>query len=207
MALRTHVFDQLLASRRFAEARSESELQREWQRVQAEFQERWPDKSHKLIFIIHDRYSEISSDDVSDVLGQVGAVDKRQPIDIVLHTRGGGAAETDQIAAALVGRANTSAYVPIYANSGGTQIALATETIFMGGDAELGPIDLRYGPWSARDLVRIADELGEEAPADLQLVAHEAANALEGETDRVCKLINRRHKGGSAGEVVSWRNH
>ena len=167
--------------------------------MQADFQKAWKRKAH-LIFLVHDRYHYISSDDVADVLSQISALDKRQPIDIILHTRGGGAGESDQIAAALVERPNTCAYVPIFANSGGTEIALATKTIVMGRAAELGPIDLKLGDWSARDLVRTAEELGESASEELRLLAKNATKALKDETRRVCRLINRAHKG-----LLGWR--
>lgn len=190
----------LLATSHFALARTEAELQQQWVKLQSDFQAAWPRRGRKVIFLIHDQYDRISDDDVVEVLGQINDISKSKPVDVILHTRGGSASATDQIAATLVARPRTAAFVPIFANSGGTEIALSTQTIYMGRGAELGPFDLLFNGRPARDLIRLAEELGDKAPPGLRLDAIEATRALKEEARKVCKVINRTHKG-----FLGWR--
>jgi ClpP class serine protease len=64
------------------------------------------------------------------------------PIDIILHTPGGVVLAAEQIAWALKRRTGeVTVYVPHYAMSGGTLIALAADKIVMDKNAVLGPVD------------------------------------------------------------------
>jgi hypothetical protein len=79
-------------------------------------------------------------------------------------------------------------------------IALSTGKIFLGKGAALGPLDLQYGNMRARDVVQIAEELGEEAPPEWRAAARDAKRALGDWTKEVCERINRHHKG-----IFGWR--
>src|SRR5262249_16524375 len=64
------------------------------------------------------------------------------PIDLVLHTPGGLVLPPIQIARAVEAhKAKVTVYVPVYAMSGGTLIALAANEIVLGEFSVLGPID------------------------------------------------------------------
>jgi ClpP class serine protease len=64
------------------------------------------------------------------------------PIDLVLHTPGGLVLAAMQIARAVEAhKAKVTVYVPVYAMSGGTLIALAANEIVLGEFSVLGPID------------------------------------------------------------------
>jgi hypothetical protein len=84
--------------------------------------------------------------------------------------------------------------------SAGTEIALATETVFFGAGANLGPYDLFFNGVSARDLVHMAKRLGERAPLGLQIEAQAAEKALTDEARKTCARISRAHKG-----IFGWR--
>lgn len=195
MNFNTEVFDSIFGARRLAQVQSQKELEETWKDVQQAFEMSWPRKGHALVFLIHDDNGRIGSEDVVNVLGKLNTLGKSTPVDVILHTRGGGASATEQIADALVRRRKTAAFVPYFAYSGGTEVALATELVAFGKAAVLGPTDLIIGGVPARDWVTLAEELGENAPADVRILARDAKRALRGETQRMCKLINRRHKG------------
>lgn len=195
----TH-FDFCLAGQRLAQAQTIAELESEWAAVQKDFAAHWGNEGHVVLFLIHDDYGGISDDDVAELVGKIAALEARTPIDIILHTHGGYASPTHQIAGALVSRPNTAAFVPFLAKSGGTLIALATQKVHMGKVAALGPTDLQIGGWSAREIVKVVNELGDEAAPGDKLLAREAEKALKDETKKINRLINRRHKG-----FLGWR--
>jgi ClpP class serine protease len=86
------------------------------------------------------RYIDI--EDSEQVLRAIRLTAPEVPIDIVLHTPGGLVLAAEQIACAL-GRhkAKVSVFVPHYAMSGGTLIAMAADEIIMDPNAVLGPVD------------------------------------------------------------------
>jgi ClpP class serine protease len=80
-----------------------------------------------------------------DVLKALAAVDPDAPLDVVLHTPGGVSFHGWQIARALKAhRGRKTVFVPYFAWSAGTIIALAADEIVMGPHAALGPIDTQY---------------------------------------------------------------
>lgn len=112
------------------------------------------------------RYIDIN--DSEAILRAVKLTDPQIPIDLVLHTPGGLVLAAEQIAFALCKHpAKVTVFVPHYAMSGGTLIALAADEIVMDENAVLGPIDPQIGRYPAvsllnvlerKDLNRIDDE-------------------------------------------------
>src|SRR5882672_11250460 len=85
------------------------------------------------------RYIDIN--DSEDVLRAIQMTDDDVPIDIILHTPGGLVVAALQIAHAVrEHKARVTVFVPHYAMSGGTLIALAANEIIMSRHAVLGPI-------------------------------------------------------------------
>lgn len=88
----------------------------------------------------------IDIEDSEAVIRAIEMTDDRIPIDVILHTPGGLVLAAEQIASALAARpAAVTVYVPHYAMSGGTLIALAAERIVMSPSAVLGPVDPQVG--------------------------------------------------------------
>ncbi|MBI3741372.1 MAG: ATP-dependent Clp protease proteolytic subunit, partial [Chloroflexi bacterium] len=78
------------------------------------------------------------------------------PIDIVLHTPGGLVLAAEQIAHALIHhQAAVTVFVPHYAMSGGTLVALAADKIIMDPNAVLGPIDPQLGQYPAASILNV----------------------------------------------------
>ena len=90
------------------------------------------------------RYIDI--EDSEAVLRAIRLTPPEMPIDILLHTPGGLVLASEQIAFALKRRqGKVTAFVPHYAMSGGTLVALAADEIVMDPNAVLGPVDPQLG--------------------------------------------------------------
>src|SRR5258707_5281738 len=83
------------------------------------------------------RYIDVN--DSEEVLRAIHLTDSAVPIDIVLHTPGGLVLAATQIARAVLRhKSKVTVFVPHYAMSGGTLIALAADEIVMREHAVLG---------------------------------------------------------------------
>jgi ClpP class serine protease len=81
------------------------------------------------------------------------------PLDLVLHTPGGLVLAALQIAKAVREHTGTvTVFVPHYAMSGGTLIALAADEIVMCEHSVLGPIDPQLGESPAASLIKVVEE-------------------------------------------------
>jgi len=102
------------------------------------------------------RYIDIQ--DSEELLRALRLTAEDMPIDIILHTPGGLALAAEQIAHAICRRrAKVTVYVPHYAMSGGTLIALAADEIVMDPNAVLGSLDPQLGSRPAASIVRAVD--------------------------------------------------
>jgi ClpP class serine protease len=103
------------------------------------------------------RYIDIN--DSEDVLRAVQMTDPDVPLDLVLHTPGGLVLAALQIAKAIrEHKAKVTVFVPHYAMSGGTLIALAADEIVMCKHSVLGPIDPQLGESPAASLIKVVEE-------------------------------------------------
>ena len=77
-------------------------------------------------------------------------LDRGKGLDLILHTPGGNIAATESLVYYLKSLFGTDirVFVPQIAMSAGTMIALATHTIVMGKQSNLGPIDPQFGGMS-----------------------------------------------------------
>ncbi len=81
------------------------------------------------------------------------------PIDIILHTPGGLVLAAEQIAYALLKHpAKVTVFIPHYAMSGGTLIALAADEIVMDENAVLGPLDPQLGQYPAASILKVVEQ-------------------------------------------------
>jgi len=102
------------------------------------------------------RYIDIQ--DSEDVLRAIELTDPQVPIDMILHTPGGLVLASEQIAMALHNHpAKVTVFVPHYAMSGGTLIALAADEIVMAPNAVLGPVDPQVGEFPAASILRVLE--------------------------------------------------
>ncbi len=102
------------------------------------------------------RYIDI--DDSEEVIRAIHMTDPEMPLDLVLHTPGGLVLAAYQIAHAIrLHKGRITVFVPHYAMSGGTLIALAADEIVMEEHAVLGPVDPQLGEYPAASLVKLAE--------------------------------------------------
>ena len=103
------------------------------------------------------RYIDIN--DSEEVLRAIQMTDDEIPLDLVLHTPGGLVLAALQIARAIGSRkGKVTVYVPHYAMSGGTLIALAANEIVMCEHSVLGPIDPQLGQSPAASLLKVVEQ-------------------------------------------------
>jgi ClpP class serine protease len=103
------------------------------------------------------RYIDIH--DSEEVLRAIKLTDPNMPIDLILHTPGGLVLATEQIAMALVHHpGKVTVFVPHYAMSGGTLLALAADEIVMDENAVLGPVDPQLGQWPANSILKAVEQ-------------------------------------------------
>ena len=101
----------------------------------------------------------ISVEDSEEVLRAIRMTPPDMPIDIILHTPGGLVLASQQIACALCDhKAKVTAFVPHYAMSGGTLIALAADEIVMDPHAVPGPIDPQVGQFPAASILKVLEQ-------------------------------------------------
>src|ERR1700732_248152 len=103
------------------------------------------------------RYIDIN--DSEEVLRAIQMTDEDVPLDLVLHTPGGLVLAALQIAKAVRDhKAKVTVFVPHYAMSGGTLIALAADEIVMCSHSVLGPIDPQIGQSPAASLIKVIEQ-------------------------------------------------
>jgi len=105
----------------------------------------------------------ISIEDSERVLRAIRLTPPDMPIDLILHTPGGLVLAAEQIAWAIKRHpAKVTVFVPHYAMSGGTLIALAADEIVMDPNAVLGPVDPQistvHGQYPAASILRALEE-------------------------------------------------
>ncbi|GAB4368432.1 MAG: ATP-dependent Clp protease proteolytic subunit [Elainellaceae cyanobacterium] len=101
----------------------------------------------------------INIEDSEQVLRAIRLTPQDVPIDLILHTPGGLVLATEQIARALVRhRAKVTVFIPHYAMSGGTMLAMAADEIVMDENAVLGPVDPQLGNVAAASVLRVLEQ-------------------------------------------------
>jgi len=115
------------------------------------------------------RYIDVN--DSEEILRAIKLTDPDWPIDLIIHTPGGLVLAAGQIAHALKRhRAKVTVFVPHYAMSGGTLIALAADEIVMDPNAVLGPVDPQLGQSPAASVLTVLDRKKPEDIDDQTLI-------------------------------------
>ncbi len=113
----------------------------------------------------------INIEDSEEVLRAIKLTDPEIPIDLIIHTPGGLALAAKQIAMALKKHpAKVTVFVPHYAMSGGTLIALAADEIVMDPNAVLGPVDPQLGQYPAASIIAAVEKKKLENVDDQTLI-------------------------------------
>jgi ClpP class serine protease len=135
------------------------------------------------------RYIDVN--DSEEVLRAIHLTDPNVPLDIVLHTPGGLVLASLQIARAIhMHKGKVTAFVPHYAMSGGTLIALAASEIVMSEYAVLGPVDPQLGQNPAASILRaVAKKPVAEVDDQTLIYADQAEKAIVQLRESVHELL------------------
>src|SRR5262247_54351 len=113
----------------------------------------------------------IDLEDAQTIIAAIKDTPKDRPIDLIVHTPGGLVLAAMQIARAIEAHpGKVTVFVPVYAMSGGTLIALAADEIVLGEFSVLGPIDPQIAGFPAASIVRVRQSKPIEHIFDLTLV-------------------------------------
>lgn len=133
----------------------------------------------------------INIEDSEQVLRAIRLTPEKMPIDILLHTPGGLVLATEQIAHAIRKHpAKVTVYVPHYAMSGGTLLALAADEIVMDINAVLGPVDPQLGKYPAASILEaVSRKEINEVDDETLILADMAKKAVQQVRDLVIKIL------------------
>ncbi len=149
------------------------------------------------------RYIDI--DDSEQVLRAIELTDPELGLDVIIHTPGGLVLAAEQIAYALQQHpGKVTVFVPHYAMSGGTLIALSSDEIVMSPSAVLGPVDPQLGQTPARSVVNAVETKTDINEVDDQtlILADVSRKALRQVRDFVYGLLEPKMGAGKAGELA-----
>jgi ClpP class serine protease len=136
----------------------------------------------------------IGIDDSEAVLRAIRFTPSEQPIDIILHTPGGMVLAAEQIAKALLERkGKVTVFVPHYAMSGGTLIALAADQIVMDPNAVLGPVDPQIDDMPAASIVHAVEVKGAQHVDDETLIVADIAQKARVQVADFVAQVLRKH--------------
>ncbi|WP_457654098.1 SDH family Clp fold serine proteinase [Rhodocaloribacter sp.] len=146
----------------------------------------------------------ISIEDAEEVLRAIRLTDPERPIDLILHTPGGLVLAAEQIAWALAEHpAKVTVFVPHYAMSGGTLLALAADEVVMDRNAALGPVDPQLGRQAAASIVAAVRQKDPDHVGDETLIlADTARKALAQVEHTVRRLLERKMDAGPAARAA-----
>lgn len=134
------------------------------------------------------RYIDIQ--DSEAILRAIQLTDKSVPIDLILHTPGGMVLASDQIAHALRKHpAKVTVFVPHYAMSGGTLIALAADEVAMSDNAVLGPVDPQLGQSPAVSILNVVERKPIAEIDDQTLILSDVAEKAVCQVDRTVRRL------------------
>jgi len=135
------------------------------------------------------RYIDVN--DSEEVLRAIHMTDPAVPLDLVLHTPGGLVLASLQIARAIhKHKGKVTAFVPHYAMSGGTLIALAAKEIVMSEHAVLGPLDPQLGQYPAASILKaVAKKPLAEVDDETLIQADQAEKAITQLRESIRELL------------------
>jgi ClpP class serine protease len=167
------------------------------------FEQFQSERKSRVIALIHRQENQsifgvqvstfINIEDSEAVLRAIRLTPDEQPIDLILHTPGGLVLAAEQIAKALVEHnGKVTVFIPHYAMSGGTLIALAAAEIVMDRNAVLGPVDPQIGEVAASSILKVVQLKKEAASDETLMMADMAVKARVQVAEFIADLLTKR---------------
>ena len=172
------------------------------------------DRKSRVVLLVHRQetmsllgfplFRYIDINDSEEILRAIHLTDPEIPVDLVLHTPGGLVLAATQIARAIFKRkGKVTVFVPHYAMSGGTLLALAADEIVMCEHAVLGPVDPQLGEYPAASILRAAHQKPIAEVDDKTLIlADQAEKAIAQMRHEVSELLADKYPGEKAEEIA-----
>jgi ClpP class serine protease len=150
-------------------------------------------ESVSLLGIPLGRYIDI--EDSEQLLRAIRLTPEDMPIDLILHTPGGLVLAAEQIAFALRNHpARVTVFVPHYAMSGGTMLALAADEIYMDENAVLGPVDPQIGNYPAVSILKAIEQKNKDRVSDETMIMGDIAQkAIVQVHETIKNLLDKRY--------------
>ena len=146
----------------------------------------------------------IDLEDAQTIIGAIKDTPKDRPIDLIIHTPGGLVLAAMQIARAVEAHpAKVTVFVPVYAMSGGTLIALAADEIVLGEFSVLGPIDPQIVGLPAASIARARDSKPIEHVFDLTIVLADVSEKALAQVKRGAVELLASHLDKAAAEALA----
>src|SRR5436853_75661 len=173
------------------------------------------ERSSRVIAMIHRQESasilgvpvagSISIDDSEAILRAIRLKPPDQPIDLSLHTQRVRELAAEKDGNALIKRkAKGTVFVPHYAMSGGTLIALAADEIVMDANAVLGPVDPQIGDLPAASIVKVVQLKGPAKVGDEMLILADMAQKARNQVGSfVVQLLLKHMPEKPAGQLAT----
>lgn len=133
----------------------------------------------------------INIEDSEQILRAIRLTPDNMPIDIILHTPGGLVLAAEQISHAIQNHpGKVTVFVPHYAMSGGTFIALAADEIIMEENAVLGPVDPQIGGFPAASILKaVARKPVEKVDDETLILADVAEKAINQVQENIFRIL------------------
>ncbi|MEN3358626.1 MAG: hypothetical protein V7637_2608 [Mycobacteriales bacterium] len=145
----------------------------------------------------------IDVDDSEAVIRAIEMTGRDLPVDLVLHTPGGLVLAAEQIAAALASHEGpVTVFVPHYAMSGGTLIALAADHIVMSPSAVLGPVDPQLGDMPAASILGVVGRKDVNHVDDRTLVLADVSRKAQEQVRAFVRRLLQPRLGDKATELA-----
>src|ERR1700681_3144922 len=172
------------------------------------------DRKSRVILLVHRqetmwllgfpiaRYIDIN--DSEEVLRAIQMTDDDVPLDLVLHTPGGLVVAALQIARAIRDhKAKVTVFVPHYAMSGGTLIALAADEIVMCRHSVLGPIDPQLEQSPAASLLKVVEQKPVKEIDDHTLILADLGRKAIAQVKKAAGELLARHLSAEQAEALA----
>jgi len=136
----------------------------------------------------------INIEDSEHILRAIRFTPDTMPIDIILHTPGGLVLAAEQISKAIARHpGKVSVFVPHYAMSGGTMLALAADEIYMDENAVSGPVDPQLGEYPAASVLKVLEQKDRNEIDDRTLILADIAEKAMRQVKQVVYRILRQN--------------
>ena len=146
----------------------------------------------------------INIEDSEEVIRAINLTDDDVPIDLILHTPGGLVLATERIACALQRRkGKVTIFIPHYAMSGGTLIALSADEIVMDKSAVIGSVDPQVGGYPASSILKVLETKDkDEIDDETYILADISRKAVKQLRDCVKEIIRDKMDEEKADQVA-----